>query len=296
MKNIFAPTPYLPLNRLFRAIRLFPALRIFPVIKVSSLTFFCLMVSALMVSCLEDNEGNQNLKGLRMEGVADITAPGQKLYLKVHFVPENEYSDTIYWSVTPKEVAKIDANGVLSPLKNGTVRVVATAPKEEVSVAVIVHISRQRVPAEQITIIGEAPISQLGGKLQLSSRIEPDGAVAPELLWEVNNPRLATITQTGLLSAHTNGTVKVQLLKVVDGTKTVLDEVYITLSNQNLLDMYKGNWQLTQLKNVLFSGYNHDADSAVMDMLQKVQPLFLQNQISFDRQGRMVIRQFDRQT
>lgn len=262
-------------------LRLFPAL---------------LLLLMAMVSCLEDNEGNQNIRGLRLEGASDITSPGQKLYLKAYFVPAHEVSDTILWSVTPKEVAKIDAHGVLTPLKNGTVRVVATAPKEEISVAVIVNISRQRVPAERISIINEAPISDLGGKLQLGVLIEPEGAVSPELVWEVNNPRLATITPSGLLSAHSNGTVTVHLSKVVDGTKTLLDEVFVTLTNQNLLEMYKGNWRLSQLKNVNFSGYNHDADSAVKDMIARVQPLFLKNRISFDRVGRIVIRQFDGQS
>ena len=260
-----------------------------------SLVAILLLYLAIFTSCLEDKEGNQNLTGLRIEGAADISAPGQKLYLKAHFVPDTERSDTILWSVSPKEIAKIDANGVLSPLKNGTVRVVATAPKEEISVAVILQISRQRVPAERITIKGAAPITQPGGKLQLNTLIEPDGAVSPTLEWEVSNTRIATISTGGLLSAHTNGTVTVRLYKVVDGVRTLLDEKYIDISNQNLLEMYVGNWRIEQVTGVTFSGYNRDADSAVTDMISKVKPLFLKNRITFDRQGRIFIRQFDSQ-
>lgn len=52
---------------------------------------------------------------------------GNSTVLSVAFTPSNVTNQNIEWSVSDPEIASIDADGVLTALKKGTVTVVATS-------------------------------------------------------------------------------------------------------------------------------------------------------------------------
>jgi uncharacterized protein YjdB len=83
-----------------------------------------------------------------------------------------------------------------------------------------------------INISGTSTINTLGGILLLTANILPASAYNKQILWSINDTNLATITQTGLVTAKANGTVIVTATAADGGgakaTKT------ITISNQNV--------------------------------------------------------------
>ncbi|MEI7979356.1 MAG: T9SS type A sorting domain-containing protein [Bacteroidota bacterium] len=83
-----------------------------------------------------------------------------------------------------------------------------------------------------ITISGLSIISTKNGNILLSANILPSSANNKNILWSINDTNLATITQTGLLTAKANGTVIVTATAADGGgakaTKT------ITISNQTI--------------------------------------------------------------
>ena len=253
----------------------------------------CCIAVVMLQGCIEDKDGNRNIRGIRIVGAKDIKTPGEVLKLKAVPEPEGEIPESITWTVSPADIAKIDAGtGELTPLKNGSVRVTVICPKEEVSATVIIKITRQAVPAESISISGATSIAEPGGNIQLEMRVEPEGAIAPKIVWTVDNPRIATISRTGKLFAHDNGTVTVFLKSVDDeGNQTLLDQKEIEISNQDLVGMFAHNWTLSSMEKGLFSGFNSEADSAVTDMLKKVLPLFYSDEYIYDRDGNLRIVQ-----
>ena len=255
-------------------------------------SIFCISV-AMFQGCIEDKEGNRNIRGIRIVGARDINSPGEVLKLKAVPEPAGEIPESITWTASPADIAKIDANtGVLTPLKNGSVRVSVLCPKEAVSATVVIKITRQAVPAEYISIYGAKPITEPGGVIQLEMRIEPEGAIAPKVIWEVDNPRIATISKTGKLSAHDNGTVIVFLKSVNDeGNHTLLDQKTITVSNQDLPGMFAHKWKFDSMVKGNFSGFNDEADPAVMDMLEKVIPIYYGDEYIYERNGNLKLIQ-----
>jgi hypothetical protein len=83
-----------------------------------------------------------------------------------------------------------------------------------------------------INIVGNGTINTKGGFTQLIANITPTDANNKQILWSINDTNLATITQTGLVTAKANGTVIVTTTAADGGgakaTKT------ITISNQNV--------------------------------------------------------------
>jgi hypothetical protein len=86
--------------------------------------------------------------------------------------------------------------------------------------------------AQLLTLSGPSLINNNKGSIQISANIAPTSAINKNILWSINDTNLATITQTGLLTAKANGTVIVTATAADGGgakaTKT------ITISNQTI--------------------------------------------------------------
>ena len=82
---------------------------------------------------------------------------------------------------------------------------------------------------ESIVISGENTISTQGGAVKLSVTASPYDA-SSDVEWSISNERIATVSQSGLVSALSNGTVKVTATSLYD--ETVSDEIEITITNQ----------------------------------------------------------------
>lgn len=65
-----------------------------------------------------------------------------------------------------------------------------------------------KVLVSGIAVTGNA-ISTVGGTTQMTATILPANATFKDVVWTVNNPIIATVSSTGLLTANNNGTVTV---------------------------------------------------------------------------------------
>lgn len=86
-----------------------------------------------------------------------------------------------------------------------------------------------KVAVSGITVSGNA-ISTVGGTSQLTANVMPANAAMKDITWSINNPNVATISATGLLTANGNGTVTVTAASK-DGSN-VSGSVEIVVSNQ----------------------------------------------------------------
>jgi len=83
------------------------------------------------------------------------------------------------------------------------------------------------IPIESIVINGDSEITTSGGTLQLTAQVSPSNATNPVVAWSVENGTgNATINESGLLTAMSNGTVTVKATAKDDsgvvGTKAVV--------------------------------------------------------------------------
>ncbi len=83
-----------------------------------------------------------------------------------------------------------------------------------------------------ITIIGANFIDQKNGLLQLTAAILPTNAANQQVIWSISDTNLATINQTGLVTAKANGTVVVTATAADGGGATATKT--ITITNQTV--------------------------------------------------------------
>jgi hypothetical protein len=133
----------------------------------------------------------------------------------------------------PSTNAYLTADGTLTALKNGYVIIQAVADDYMGAIGKkTVKLQNQEfISVASIEVIGETTISVNGGTLQVSATVLPVNADARDVEWSIaNETGSATISETGLIQAITNGTVTVTA-SAFDGSG-VSDALQITISNQ----------------------------------------------------------------
>jgi uncharacterized protein YjdB len=167
-----------------------------------------------------------------------ITTDNGTLQLSASILPADATTKTVSWSVvnvTGK--ASISASGLITAEKDGTVKAIATANDGSgVKGELTITISNQIIPVESILVSSASgtSINTDNGTLQLSASILPADATTKTVSWSVVNVTgKASISETGLLTAEKDGTVKA-IATATDGSG-VKGELTITISNQIIL-------------------------------------------------------------
>ena len=96
------------------------------------------------------------------------------------------------------------------------------------------YLKNNFVPDESIVIsteTGESFIDTDGDSLQMLAEVLPDTATLKTVHWMVSNATVATIDQTGLLKAVSNGTVTVTA-RSLEYNSDVMDQMVITITGQ----------------------------------------------------------------
>lgn len=122
--------------------------------------------------------------------------------LTVVALPENATDKSVTFSCDGDCISIDEATGAIEALKVGTAVITASANdgsgvKAECNVKVTSH---GDVTSVAITAEGDATDVQVGKGLQLYAQCLPAGAVPQSVSWTVDNPGLATVDQTGVLT------------------------------------------------------------------------------------------------
>ncbi|NQX67245.1 discoidin domain-containing protein [Paenibacillus alba] len=195
--------------------------------------------------------GNVSIQSIIVTGASDtIVWKGGTLQLSATVLPANATNQTVTWAVyevngAVTDKAIINPTGLLTAVKDGTVKVVATATDGSAVFGVkAISISGQNdspgtgpVHVAAITVISaSSSINVKGGSLPLGVMVLPTNATNQTVTWAVYEvdgavTDKAIVNPTGLLTAVKDGTVKV-VATATDGS-AVFGVKVISISGQN---------------------------------------------------------------
>jgi hypothetical protein len=168
-------------------------------------------------------------------GVTTITEPAGTLQISAAIEPTNATNKQILWEVNNTSVASINSEGLLTGKSNGSVIVTAKANDGSgITDNITITISNQNtIAVSSISVVSEGNITEittLNETLQLYANILPSDASNKAVTWSVDNSSIASITQTGLLTAIAYGTV-IATARANDGSG-VESSIIIEILNQ----------------------------------------------------------------
>ncbi|KQB41743.1 Pectate lyase [Flavobacterium daejeonense] len=186
------------------------------------------MCCTLFVSCSKDALGEVQVKTIVINGDNSLTSTPKQLTATV--LPTDATNKELTWSVSDPSVAVISETGLLTGLKNGTVKVTATAKDGSASKGDKTYtVSGITTAAVLIQSISITNVSITNGQpLQLTTQISPENVSNKTLTWETSSQAIATVNADGLLTPRLNGTVTVTATATDGSGKSA--QIQITIS------------------------------------------------------------------
>lgn len=157
----------------------------------------------------------QSVTGITLSETSSIVGLSMKnLQLRATVTPDNALNKTVNWSSTDTTKASVNANGLVTFLKPGTVTIVATSADNPSAVAYC-NLTIQ-VPAVSISLDETVKTMYVGQSARLAYVVLPANASNNAVVWTSTNTSVATVDAGGLVSAKSVGTTVI-MLKTLDG-------------------------------------------------------------------------------
>lgn len=187
---------------------------------------------------IEENEEEPtviDVTGVELDKTEDEIKVGETLTLKATVLPENATNKNVTWSSSDEKIATV-ANGVVTGKKEGNVTITVTTQdgnyKEECKVEVI------KVGVTGVTLNKDSLNLEVGDTGNLVASIEPKDATQKQVKWESLNEKVATISETGIIKAISEGKTTIRVI-TIDGNFTATCELTVSKKKNTADDIYK---------------------------------------------------------
>ncbi len=156
-------------------------------------------------------------KSQRVESVA-VTSPdgksaleiGETLQLEATASPDMAENKGITWSSSDEAIATVDANGLVTAKAEGNVTITATAADGGGAKGSIeLSVTPIKVKGITVTAAGGATSLNVPQTLQLTAGVSPEDAADKSVTWSSSDEAIATVDESGLVTAVKAGTVKI---------------------------------------------------------------------------------------
>lgn len=157
----------------------------------------------------------------------------ETVQLSVASVTPDNADKSVTWSTDNSGVASVSTSGLVTAAAEGTVVITATSTKDSnVKATCSVTVTSSGGTPTEIKVTGitlnkTSAALVMGDTLQLNATIAPENATNKTIFWSTSNKYIATVTNTGLVTAVSVGTVTITAT-TADGNKAATCEITIS--------------------------------------------------------------------
>lgn len=165
-------------------------------------------------------------------GITELK-PGETLQLGAVINPENASNKNVTWSSDNKEVATIDAKGLVTAVSAGSVTITVTTEDGNKTATCRLNVMSEAetvIDVEYVSIKGETTALNPGETLQLAAVINPENARNHNVTWSSSNEAVATIDANGLVTAVANGETLITVIAEDRGTDNRIKKAELKLT------------------------------------------------------------------
>lgn len=154
--------------------------------------------------------------------------------LVAYITPSDATNPSLNWTSTNTAVATVDASGIVTPVAVGTATIKATT-RDGSNLTALCQVTVKVQLVTSLSLDKTSLSMNIGKTTRLNAIIAPDNASNKTLTWRSSNTSIATVDNTGLVTAISGGTATITA-STTDGsylnaycTVEVLPDYYITL-------------------------------------------------------------------
>lgn len=132
---------------------------------------------------------------------------GKKITLKPVFTPSNASVKTCTWTSSNTKIAKVNSNGVVTAKKPGKVTITCTTTDTAKTATCTVTV--KKVTPSKVELNKSKLSLKVGATYTLKATVSPSNATSKALVWTSSNPKVATVSSKGKVTAKAKGTAKI---------------------------------------------------------------------------------------
>ena len=143
------------------------------------------------------------------ETTLSLTVGGEET-LMATVKPDDATNKTVTWTSSNTGVTTVDSNGKVTAVAAGEATITAKAGNQTAKCEVTVTAAEEAtVPVESITLNEMELTLNEGGVFQLTATVSPSDATDAEVEWEIDDDTIATLSDTGKVTAKKGGTATI---------------------------------------------------------------------------------------
>ena len=140
--------------------------------------------------------------------------------------PTDATNQAVTWSTSSDAVATVDSNGKVTAVGRGEASITATsADNAAIKATCKVTVN---VPVTGVSLDESAATLSIKETLQLNAKVSPEDASNSNVTWKSNDPTVATVSDSGLVTAIAKGNATI-IVETEDGKKKDICKVTVSV-------------------------------------------------------------------
>ena len=144
--------------------------------------------------------------GITVTPSAAALVAGETYQLTATITPEEATNKAITWSTSNSGVATVNQNGLVTAAGSGSALITAVTGDGGFSSSALVQVT---VPVTGVSLSPATASLEPGQSVQLNATVSPSGASNQSVTWSSSNSEVATVDQTGKVTALAEGSALV---------------------------------------------------------------------------------------
>ena len=167
----------------------------------------------------------QPVTRIALAASAKSVPAGGTMTLTPSFLPENATRKQVTWASANEQIATVDANGVVTGLKKGAVRITATAADgSNLRANINVQVTQS---AEEITLDKTELTVDVGRNAVLKATVLPKDTNNKKVIWSSSDERIATVNAGGRIVGVALGDCEITCVSEEVGTVLAKAAVHV---------------------------------------------------------------------
>lgn len=155
-------------------------------------------------------------------------AIGASETLTVTYTPADANTGkAVTWTSSNTSVATVDNSGKVTGVAAGSATITATSTTDP-TITASCNVTVQAIAVTNVSLNKSTINLQVGGNETLTATVLPDNATNKNLTWSSSAPAIASVDQTGKVTAHAAGSATITVASVEDNTKAATCTVTVT--------------------------------------------------------------------
>ena len=184
----------------------------------------------------------KNVTGVKLNKTSSTLYLGKTLTLKATVKPSDATIKKVSWSSSSKSIATVDQNGIVTPVKPGTVTITVKTKDGSFKASCKLTIKRA---AKALTLNKTSASVKVGKTVALSATITPSNTTDKSVKWSTSNKSVATVSSKGVIKGIKKGTATITATShnglTAKCTVKVIQQVTGISISKDTLTVYTGN-------------------------------------------------------